>query len=233
MKNTFLLILIIIAIGCTQDNQIAIGSSSKSGLSSSSQHVSCDVKEEWLNLEYDHGIDYINDIPTDFFLLVYSNSPRFCEYMKSENRLDEVPFQCTSPNEFGWVIHGLWGESKSAYISGQYKKHPRFCRGDLKLLRLDSIIPYLCMSPGTRLLQGEWEKHGSCDFNTAKDYFSKTQELYELFKIPPANLDSRSAVQWMKNNNSELKDKLLHLTNHEFGICFTPDFEVKSCPIKG
>jgi ribonuclease T2 len=86
------------------------------------------------------------------------------------------------------------------------------------------------MSPGTKLLQGEWEKHGACDFDTAKDYFNKMQELFNSFNVPPADLDAGRAVRWMKKTHPELKDKWLHLTDHEFGICFTTDFEIMSCP---
>ena len=40
----------------------------------------------------------------------------------------------------------------------------------------------------------------------------------------------RVSVKWMKDNNPELNDKWLHQTKHEFGICFTTDFELMSCP---
>lgn len=196
-------------------------------------HNNCIVKDEWLNKNYDHKIDYKNpEIKTDFFLLVYSNSPGFCAHMARNGRVNETPFQCNTPNNFGWVIHGLWGESKSAYLNGHNDKHPRFCKGDLPALSLDVIKPYLCMSPGTKLLQGEWEKHGACDFNSADEYFSKTKELYESFSLPPKELKSKAAMQWMKKNNPELKDKWMHLSSHEFGICFSTNFDVISCPRK-
>ncbi|KXF83547.1 ribonuclease T2 family protein [Enterovibrio coralii] len=135
---------------------------------------SCDVDSALLNYRYDNRLDYQNkDTPTDFFLLVYSNSPRFCEYMERKGREGSVEFQCESDNDFGWVIHGLWGESEKAYKTGNNKGHPRFCKGDLKPLPIDTIKPYLCMSPGTKLLQGQWEKHGACDFDSAEEYFDK------------------------------------------------------------
>jgi len=191
----------------------------------------CIVKDEWLNQDYDHEIDYENpNVTTDFFLLVYSNSPNFCDYMERKNRIDDVPFQCQSPNEFGWVVHGLWSESEAAYLSGQNDGHPRFCKGNLDPLDLETIKPYLCMSPGTGLLQGEWEKHGACDFESATKYFSKTQELYEQFLLPPPELKVRTAVEWMKENNFELEGKRLHQSKHEFGVCLSTSFEVISCP---
>jgi len=191
----------------------------------------CVVQDEWLNMEYDHRIDYRNaDIPTDFFLLVYSNSPRFCDAMRREGRAGEVPFQCNSPNSFGWVIHGLWGESREAYVNNRRDGHPRFCEGDLPKLSLETIKPYLCMSPGTRLLQGEWEKHGACDFATAKEYFDKVRQLYAEYGAPPADYSPREAVEWMRRGHPALKGKWLDISGKEFGICLDTRFKPISCP---
>ncbi|MGB0733820.1 MAG: hypothetical protein ACPGPF_08635, partial [Pontibacterium sp.] len=123
-------------------------------------------------------------------------------------------------------------ENKTAYIAGKNNGHPRFCKGDLPLVPVEKMKPYLCMSPSTSLLQGEWEKHGACDFNTASDYYAQTQALYMRYKTPPAKLSTRDAVRWMKQHNPELQGKWLNLTKHEFGICFTTTFEVMSCPKK-
>lgn len=219
MRKIVLLFFMIVNLACTADSNNSV------------EAGDCIVKEEWLNLDYDHNIDYKNqNTPTDFFLLVYSNSPNFCDYKENQGRLDDVPFQCSSPNQFGWVIHGLWGESKDAYVYGKNDEHPRFCQGNLEALSLETLKPYLCMSPGTSLLQGEWEKHGACDFDTAQQYFGKTKALYESFMVPPASLSARNAVIWMKDNHPELQDKWLHQTRHEFGVCFTTDFEPMSCP---
>jgi ribonuclease T2 len=171
-----------------------------------------------------------HDVKTDFFMLVYSHSPSFCKEKEEDNKLDEVKFQCDPKNEFGWVIHGLWGQSEEAFIKREKEGHPRFCKGDLDPLEFNVIKPYLCMSPGARLLQGEWEKHGACDFKTADEYFAKALELYNLFAVPPADREAKPAMNWMKDNNPELKDKWLYLSGSEFGICFDKDFKVMSCP---
>ena len=191
------------------------------------------IKDEWLNKNYDHKMRNSNqDVETDFFLLVYSNSPKFCKFMKKRRKLKEVPLQCSSSIKFGWVIHGLWAESESAYINNKNREHPRFCQGDLDALELEIMKPYLCMSPGTKLLQGEWEKHGACDFNHAQNYFKKTLELSQQFKVPPSSFNTKKATKWMKRNNSQLKNKRLYRTRHEFGICFNKNFNLISCPKK-
>lgn len=191
----------------------------------------CDIQEQWLNLDYDHSIDYQNaDTQTDFFLLKFSNSKKFCEKMARKGQTAKVKFQCESPNQFGWVVHGLWGESEKAYITGRYKEHPRFCRGDLPKVALQEMKPFLCMSPGTRLLQGEWEKHGACDFESFQAYYQKTMQLYQKFQMPPADLKPKLAMKWMKKNHPELQDKWMHVDGKEFGICFDKQFNVMSCP---
>lgn len=191
----------------------------------------CEIDRAWLNLNYDHKIDYQNrSVETDFFLLMFSNSKRFCDHMARKGKADKVKFQCQSPNEFGWVVHGLWGESEAAYITGNKKGHPRFCQGDLPKVSLDKMTPFLCISPGLRLLQGEWEKHGACDFPSFTAYYQQTQQLYQRFQMPPADLKPKSAMRWMKKHHPELKDKWLHVDRREFGICFNKQFDVISCP---
>lgn len=232
MRILFLLLLYFVLSGCvfqggTEDVDIATIEVAEPEVPQE-----CVVRHEWLNLDYDHEIDRQYLVPTDFLLLVYSHSPSFCQKKRARNEVSDVPFQCDSPNEFGWVIHGLWAESSDAYIKNKRNKHPRFCQGDLEALDLEILIPFLCMSPGTRLLQGEWEKHGSCIFDTPRQYFMKTQELYERFGIPPVELTARDAMHWMKDTKPELKDKWLHLEGGEFGICLNLDLVPISCPRK-
>ena len=200
-------------------------------IASASSTTDCVVDDQWLRRDYDHAVDYANpEVETDFFLLVYSHSPSFCRRMAERDRLDEAPLQCRSSKRFGWVIHGLWGESESAYVRREERRHPRFCKGDLPPVPVAVMKPYLCMSPGTRLLQGQWEKHGACDFDSATEYFGRTKELFERFPVPPAELKAGAAVRWMKDNSPALRNKWLHRSGDEFGICFSTGFEVISCP---
>ncbi len=66
--------------------------------------------------------------------------------------------------------------------------HPRYCKGNLPKLAPSEILPYMCMQPGEALLQGEWEKHGACDFDTAKQYFEKERELFQALKLPDTTM---------------------------------------------
>lgn len=233
MKKTVLSVLAGIGIICASAAQSATPPPPETAASSANTAASCVIDDKLIGTNWDVHIDSAKpDVKTDFFLLVYSHSPSFCAKKRQGEALNEVRFQCKSKNKFGWVIHGLWAESESAYINNKLMDHPRFCKGDLPQLDISVLKPYLCMSPGAKLLQGEWEKHGACDFKAADEYFAKALELYNLFKVPPVKLKAKPAMNWMKENNPELKDKWLYQAGSEFGICFDKDFKVMSCPKK-
>ncbi|MCK5099000.1 MAG: hypothetical protein KAR45_12915, partial [Desulfobacteraceae bacterium] len=48
----------------------------------------------------------------------------------------------------------------------------------------DLIKNYICIVPGIQLMQKEWEKHGTCDFSTAEEYFATLNVLYQQLNIP-------------------------------------------------
>ncbi len=233
MKKIVLSLLAGLAVACASAAQSEMQPPAGTAALSANTAASCVVPDPFPEKDWDVHIDSAKpDVETDFFLLVYSNSPIFCADKKRAGKIKNFRFQCESENKFGWVIHGLWAESESAYINNKYMEHPRFCKGDLPQLDFNVLKPYLCMSPGAKLLQGEWEKHGACDFKTADEYFAKALELYNRFKVPPANLKAKPAMNWMKENNLELKDKWLYQSGKEFGICFDKSFNLISCPKK-
>ena len=80
-----------------------------------------------------------------------------------------------------------------------------FCKGDLPALSKDLLARYLVISPGEQLLQGEWEKHGSCAFDSAQQYFAKEQELFSSLKLPNQHLSRNELFRWMKQHNPQLK----------------------------
>jgi ribonuclease T2 len=58
--------------------------------------------------------------PTEYFMLVFSWSPGFCESQK--NKTDgsypaHLQLQCVD-NQFGWVVHGLWAEVRQPQTCG-------------------------------------------------------------------------------------------------------------------
>ncbi|CAF1480809.1 unnamed protein product [Adineta steineri] len=114
---------------------------------------------------------------TDYYKLVLSWSPSFCKELPASQR--NQTFQCQY-NDFGLIVHGFWAQSKSAKT---LKQHPRNCRND-KQLPLTTIKRHFCMMPGETLIQGEWEKHGTCSFRTGEEYLDTIERLYNALTIP-------------------------------------------------
>jgi ribonuclease T2 len=123
--------------------------------------------------------DWKNDIETDSWLFALSWSKGFCDRYSGDipKRLEH---QCLN-NSMGLIIHGLWAQSNKA--GGDYKKHPRNCT-DAEAIDSTLIENYICIIPGIKLMQKEWEKHGTCDFDTAEEYFATMNVLYQQLNIP-------------------------------------------------
>lgn len=120
-------------------------------------------------------IDYTNNVPVDSYVLAISWSPEFCSQNASQSPDN---FQCAL-NQFEFVVHGLWGQNDKAKSKFD---HPRNCAQSV--VEPAIIKQMLCVLPGSKLIQGEWQKHGTCTGLTQKDYFSKTQILWSEFKRP-------------------------------------------------
>lgn len=187
----------------------------------------------------DRNYDYImkNDpigqnkqAQTDYYTLVLSWSPAFCERQRQQygdNLPTSLQYQCGLTQQFGWIVHGLWSQNKQAR---RVSDHPRFCQGDLPQLPQDLIERYLPEMPSAGLLQGEWEKHGACMFNNAQDYFEKIKNLYRTLKLPNYELSRTELFKWMRKNNPQLKNVYLGAARNELFICYDLDWQIMDCP---
>ncbi|QIA77535.1 ribonuclease T2 family protein [Rodentibacter caecimuris] len=167
--------------------------------------------------------------PVDYYMLALSWSPGFCDtqYEKYGTSLPtSAQYQCGTNRSFGWVVHGLWPQNAKARSAVE---HPRFCQGDLPALPKSVIEPYLTLSPGAKLLQGEWEKHGSCAFSSAEQYFAKELELFSTLRLPQEKLERRELFRWMKQNNPQLKNAYLDASRNELFICYDKQWQVIDC----
>ena len=118
----------------------------------------------------------------DFFRLSLSWSPTFCAGRKSHA---EQPFQCQ--HAFGLVVHGLWPNARKGNSSGHrsqsVRAHPRNCRNEPPI-PIEVIRKYFCLMPSETLMQGEWEKHGTCYWPSPEAYFEQIASLYSKLRIP-------------------------------------------------
>ena len=170
--------------------------------------------------------------PVDYYMLALSWSPGFCDIQREKygNQLpSSAQYQCGSNRALGWVVHGLWPQNANALSVAD---HPRFCKGDLSALPKDLLARYLAISPGEQLLQGEWEKHGSCAFDSAQQYFAKEQELFSSLKLPNQNLSRNELFRWMKQHNPQLKNAYLGASRNELFICYDKKWQVMNCQSK-
>ncbi len=199
----------------------------------------CNLPSEIKEYDYDAASDskdWINkDIPTDSFVLALSWSPAYCDGKTSGH-------QCGSANEgnFGLIVHGLWGQSDSA--GRDYKKHPRNCSNPVAI-KAETLKEHLCMMPGVPLIQKEWEKHGTCDFDTPEAYLNKTKELFSELTIPTIQQTSqieymswRGIADWFVSHNEHLGMKRSHvyidMKNHrlnEIRVCYDLEYNFSNC----
>ena len=189
---------------------------------------------------------------TDYFKLAINYSPTFCdskrrsiEQLKYKNKANKAQqeykkfeLQCFSDNKFGWIVHGLWAQTCDGKSMEQCRdwsdisKHPRLCRGDLAPVDYSLLKPYLCASPGADLLQGEWEKHGACDFEQPQQYFAKQQALFNSLVLPADRLPNKQLIEFLQQYNPQLKNKHIQINRDEFYICYSTDFKVIDCPAR-
>jgi len=107
-------------------------------------------------------------VATDYYVLSLSWSPQYCA--ENGDRRD-AKFQCEA-NHFGLVVHGLWPQSRNG--RGMCDQ-PRHCKASL--VDRATARDYLCTMPSVSLMQGEWQKHGSCAFDTPRDYLGRIARL--------------------------------------------------------
>lgn len=91
----------------------------------------------------DDAIGQNKNAPVDYYMLALSWSPAFCEKQRAQygnNLPDSAQYQCSIKNQFGWVVHGLWPQNANAR---SVTDHPRFCKGDLAPLPVETLEPYL------------------------------------------------------------------------------------------
>jgi ribonuclease T2 len=107
----------------------------------------------------------------DFYLMSLSWSPGFCATPAGQND----PGQCAPGRKFSFVLHGLWP---------QYEQQgwPEDCSTEqMDPALVNQMLP---MMPSPKLIQHEWQKHGTCSGLTSKEYFDEAGEAFHKFNVP-------------------------------------------------
>ncbi|CAF0765922.1 unnamed protein product [Rotaria sordida] len=130
---------------------------------------------------------------TSYIMLALSWSPTFCASLSQSAR--ENKFQCHPSNSFGLIVHGLWPQALKA---PNVRAHPRNCR-DEPQLNATFVKRYFCIMPDEDLVQGEWEKHGTCYYSAAVDYYTVTENLFKSLNLPEYNFLNTASGAAIKN----------------------------------
>lgn len=244
MANKFILVFIIVSLW----NILPIGGNPTSS-------NSCPFPPKLKNY-YDYNWDSRSDewinkkSRTDYLILSLSwyevkisericflyvcRSPTFCASLPGVVR--EREFQCQRIDSFGLVVHGLWPQTSAA---SSVRDQPRNCRNEQQL-PYSIIKRYYCLMPDEDLMQAEWEKHGSCYFSTATDYFDTIEYLYNRLKIPDLRSMQQSTFSTIKNafvklNAPKLFASAIHVSMdrqgqlNEIRLCYDLDYNFISC----
>jgi ribonuclease T2 len=107
----------------------------------------------------------------DYYLMSLSWSPSYC--LTHRDDADE----CGSRG-FGFVLHGLWPQ----YRSGSWPQH---CGSDRAPDRA-TVERALAFMPSRRLVEHEWQAHGSCSGLDPHAYFEQADRAFAALRIPRA-----------------------------------------------
>lgn len=163
----------------------------------------------------------------DYYLLSLSWSPSYC-LTHGDDRS-----QCGGKG-YGFVLHGLWPQ----FESGGF---PENCIADAPLPAVAQGIGKT-LYPSTRLMQHEWQTHGTCSGMEAADYFRTEDRALAVVHIPP-QLETPPAsqsltagnitAQFLAANAGMNPDSLVVACSRgelsEVRVCLTRILSIRSC----
>jgi ribonuclease T2 len=106
----------------------------------------------------------------DYYVMSLSWSPEYCA---TNNNPDST--QC-GERRYSLVVHGLWPQ----YENGGF---PADCSAERAVPQtiVDSMLDIM---PSKKLIQHEWDKHGTCSGLSVEKYFQLTRQIYNSIAIP-------------------------------------------------
>jgi ribonuclease T2 len=163
----------------------------------------------------------------DYYVLSLSWAPTYCLTHADDSQ------ECSGKG-YGFVLHGLWPQ----YDAGGY---PENCRTQFEL-SADAAAKGRTIYPSERLMQHEWQEHGTCSGLDALAYFNMADRATVAMKIPMALDAPRSAqsltaeriVSLFQGANPQLPEGAITVTCNraelsEVRVCLTRDLKLRSC----
>lgn len=165
----------------------------------------------------------------DYYVLSLSWSPQFCA---TRNSPPDDP-QCGNSRRYGFVVHGLWPQYETGY--------PESCPCPHKLEE-PTRNQMLGIMPSHRLIEHEWQKHGTCSGLSADQYFEHVRNLHSGLIIPEPFREPKAKVLTSVNeikrrfveSNPQLREDCLAVQCsgnylNELRICLSRDLKPKAC----
>jgi ribonuclease T2 len=162
----------------------------------------------------------------DYYVLTLSWSPTYCLTHPQDRA------QCGGKG-FGFVLHGLWPQ----YVAGNW---PEFCSSEP--LSSDARQLGATLFPSPKLMEHEWQRHGTCSGLDAVAYFRTADEALAAVHVPsdfeaPRHSLSMTGPQiaaaFHRSNPSMPADGLTVACGHgelsEVRVCLTRELALRSC----
>lgn len=165
----------------------------------------------------------------DHYVLSLSWSPQYC----ASPRAQREPLQCEY-RRYGFVVHGLWpqrGRGSPAYCK---TREPRQVRSEI-------VQQILNIMPSERLINHQWNKHGTCSGLDQERYFAAARKAFESLSMPSdveqgrlTYTDRRSLLAAIQKENPGLPANavVLRCSSSDFSemrVCLSRDLRPIPC----
>jgi ribonuclease T2 len=163
----------------------------------------------------------------DYFVLSLSWAPTYCLTHSDDGA------ECSGKG-YGLVVHGLWPQ----YDAGGY---PQQCSTQFDLSAA-AASKGRTLYPSERLMQHEWQQHGTCSGLDALNYFQAVDKATAVVKVPqametpraPQNQTAAQVVELFRRANPQMPDDGMVVACSrsdlsEVRVCLTRDLALRSC----
>ena len=165
----------------------------------------------------------------DYYLLTLSWSPAHCAAHP-----DDRP-QCGSRRRFHFVVHGLWPQFNAGGFPASCSDAP---------LQSEVVDRAMTFMPSRKLIQHEWDKHGTCSGMDSVGYFDAAERALAGINIPSTfsslgegenlHLAADEVVEMFKTANEDLDDSMIVVKCsrkelEEVRICLDKDLRFTAC----
>ncbi|WP_419825526.1 ribonuclease T2 family protein [Sphingomonas sp.] len=168
-------------------------------------------------------------VATTGYTLALSWAPEYCQRRRGDA-------ECALPSAQGFTLHGLWPDGADP------KVWPQYCHvgGALTPAELRAGEG---ATPSPRLLQHEWDKHGSCMSANPAAYFAEEARLYRTIRFPDMaalarrrDLTTGTMTRAFAAANPGVTPAMVRLNLNRHGwleevwLCLGPDKRPRACP---